>query len=397
MSTPLDGIKILDMTHFQSGPSATQMLAWLGAEVIKIEEPIIGDKSRIEMSEDEDDSFYFRVFNSNKKSICIDIKSSLGSDIFKKLVNISDVLVENFAPGHMDKLGLNYDVLKLINPRLIYASIKGYGSNGINSKYKSFEGVAQASSGVMGTNGETDKEPQIVSAGVSDSGSGLHCVIGVLSAIINRSKTDKGDFIDISMQDTSLNLNRMKMINTLKSDLPEPRIGNSLRGQPALFSCYPGGYYDYVYICIGGDSWESTLAIIDRSDLIFDKRFDTDTNRSIYFSEIKDIIQQWTMKHSKFEIMDIFNKTGIPCSALYSTLEIINDLHLKSREMIVEIDGFDKKNKYIQIGSPINMDSFKINISRHPNLGEHSIEILKNLLGFDDEYLNELRNLNIIN
>ena len=398
MSTPLEGIKVLDMTHFQSGPSATQLLAWLGADVIKIEEPIIGDKARIEMSTDNDeDSFYFRIFNSNKKSICIDIKSPIGLNILKKLIYASDVLVENFAPGYMEKLGLNYENLKIINPKIIYASIKGYGSNGINSKYKSFEGVAQAASGIMGTNGETNKEPQIVSAGVSDSGSGLHCVIGILSALINRSKTHKGDFIDISMQDTSLNLNRMKMINTLNSDIPEPRIGNILRGQPSLFSCYPGGYYDYVYICIGGESWESILAIIGRSDLIFDKRFDSELSRTKHFLEIKNVIEEWTIKHSKFEIMDTFNNAGIPCSAVYSTNEIINDIHLKSRKMIVDVDSSNINNTYKQIGSPINMDSFKMNITRHPGLGEHSAELLKEILGFDDEYISKLRNLNIIN
>ena len=398
MSTPLEGIKILDMTHFQSGPSATQLLAWLGAEVIKIEEPLIGDKARIEMSTDSDeDSFYFRIFNSNKKSICLDIKSSLGLNIFKKLIKISDVIVENFAPGYMDKLGLDYKNLKKINPKIIYASIKGYGSKGINSKYKSFEGVAQAASGIMSTNGEPNNEPQIVSAGVSASGSGLNCVIGILTAIINRSKTQKGDFIDISMQDASLNLNRMKMINTLSSGTPEPRIGNILRGQPSLFACYPGGYYDYIYICIGGESWESILAIIDRSDLILDEKFSSESSRKKHFNEIKKIIEKWTMKYSKFQIMDIFNNAGIPCSAVYSTHEITNDVHLISREMIVDINSSNTKTNYKQIGSPINMDSFNIKIKKHPLLGEHSEELLKELLGFDEKYISELRNLNIIN
>ena len=297
MSIPLEGINILDMTHFQAGPSATQLLAWLGANVIKIEEPLIGDKARIEMSDDDsEDSFYFKLFNSNKKSICLDIKSSLGQKIFKELVSKCDVLVENFAPGYMKKFGIDYENLKNINPKLIYASIKGYGSKGENSDFKSFEGVAQASSGIMGTNGEPNGDPLIVSAGVSDSGSGLHCVIGILSAIINRSKTNEGDFIDISMQDSSLNLNRMKMINTLKSNLPEPRIGNLLRGQPSIFKCHPDGYYDYVYICIGGESWHTFLAIIGRSDLIFDLRFDSESSRKNYFSEIKDIIEKKALK-----------------------------------------------------------------------------------------------------
>ncbi len=398
MSIPLEGINILDMTHFQAGPSATQLLAWLGANVIKIEEPLIGDQARIEMSDDDcEDSFYFKLFNSNKKSICLDIKSSLGQKIFKDLVSKCDVLVENFAPGYMKKFGIDYENLKNINPKLIYASIKGYGSKGENSDFKSFEGVAQASSGIMGTNGEPNGDPLIVSAGVSDSGSGLHCVIGILSAIINRSKTNEGDFIDISMQDSSLNLNRMKMINTLKSNLPEPRIGNLLRGQPSIFKCHPDGYYDYVYICIGGESWHTFLAIIGRSDLIFDLRFDSESSRKNYFSEIKDIIEEWTRKHNKFEIMDILNKAGIPCSAVYSTYEIINDTHLKSRNMVLNIDSDDNKSSYIQIGSPINMNSFDMKVTRYPDLGENTIEILKEILGFDDEYIKKIKDLNIIN
>ena len=384
MSSPLDGIRILDLTQVQAGPSCTQLLAWLGADVIKIEEPGVGDRTRHEMAHDTDvDSFYFLVFNANKRSVCLNLKSEEGRAIFKLLVRVSDVVIENFGPGGMERFGLGYPDVREMNPRIVYATIKGFGTYGPYAGFKCFENVAQAMGGAMSANGESGGPPLFVSAGVGDSGSGLHCAIGILAALRQRDQTGLGDFVEISMQDAVVNLTRIRMIETLATDEPMARAGNRVWGAPSVvYPCHPGGPDDYVTIYIGGDAWDSLLAICGRADLIGDERYSTADARSERQDEVEAIVSAWTSTKLKHDVMTDLTDLGIPCAAVLDTREILDDPHLKAREMVVDVDD-PNRGTYQAFGCPIKISSNTVAVRPPPLLGEHSVEVLSTILDIE--------------
>ena len=391
MSHPLEDVRILDLTQVQAGPSSTQLLAWLGADVIKVEEPGVGDRTRTEMAHRPDaDSFYFLVFNANKRSVCINLKTDEGRDILKRLASESDVVVENYGPGRMESFGLSYDDLRAVNPKIIYASIKGFGTYGPYADFKSFENIAQATSGAMSTNGEAGGPPLFISAGVGDSGSGLHCAIGVLAALHRRDRTGLGEYVEVSMQDAVVNLTRIRMIETLGSDKPVARAGNRSWGGPSIvYPCHPGGPDDYVSVYIGGDAWESLLAIIGRSDLIGDERFATKEARDERAEEVESMIGLWTSSRTKHEVMTTLTEVGIPCGAVLDTCEVLEDPHLLAREMVVAVDD-PERGRYPALGCPIKMASNTVTVTPPPLLGEHTREVLSGMLGLGAEELTQL-------
>ena len=367
---PLDDIRVIDLTQVQAGPSSTQLLAWLGADVIKIEEPRVGDRTRAEMAHRPDmDSFYFLVFNANKRSVSLNLKTEEGQSILKRLVAESDVVMENYAPGRMESFGLGYDTLKEVNPRIVYASIKGFGNFGPHAEYKSFEPIAQATSGAMSTNGEAEGQPLFNSAGVGDSGSGLHCAIGVLAALHRRDRTGLGEYLEVSMQDAVVNLTRIRMIETLASGKPVVRSGNRTWGAPStVYRCRPGGPNDYVTIYLAGDAWDSLLAIVGRADLIGDARFATKEARDSRIEEVEAIIGGWTSTLSKQEVAAALTEVGIPCGAVLDTCEVLDDPHLKAREMVVQVDD-SERGPYPALGCPIKLSSNSVTVTPPPLLG----------------------------
>ena len=388
---PLNGVRILDLTQVQAGPSCTQLLAWLGADVIKIEEPGKGDRTRWEMAGNENiDSFYFLVFNANKKSMTLNLKNREGISIFKKLLEISDVVIENYAPGRMEEFGLSKNYLNEKYPHVVYASIKGFGNSGPNSNLKSYEHVAQAAGGAMSTNGFNEGPPLFTSTGIGDSGSGLHCAIGILSALRQRDLCGEAPSVDISMQDAVLNLLRVRFVETFNDGQAVKRSGNSVWDSPkCVFPCRPNGPNDYVTMVITGDAWESLLALSGNSNLIGNKNYETEDSRKEHADEIYEIIAAWTKTHSKNEIMEILSDLGIPCSPVKDTVELLNDEHLSERQMIVNLNDPDR-GEYKAIGCPIKVGDSEIDITPPPLLGQNTEEVLTELLGIE---LNQIKSL----
>jgi formyl-CoA transferase len=381
---PLGGVRILDLTQVQAGPSCTQLLAWLGADVIKIEEPGKGDRTRWEMADRPGvDSFYYLVFNANKRGITLNLKSDEGVALFKRLAAESDVVVENYAPGRMESFGLGPEVLAEQFPRLVVASIKGFGSYGPDSHLKSYENVAQAAGGAMSTNGFGDRAPVFTSAGVGDSGSGLHCAIGILAALRQRDQTGIAPKVEVSMQDAVLNLMRVRFVETLPTGEPVLRSGNRVWGGPDLvFPCLGGGPNDYVSMVIGGDAWDSLLAVAGRADLIGDERYMTDGFRPERPDEVGEIISAWTKTLTKHEVMATLAELGIPCSAVRDTAELMTDPQLRAREMMVEVSDA-VRGDFTAIGCPIKIDGNAIEVTAPPLLSQHTDEVLGEVLGID--------------
>ena len=394
---PLDGVRILDLTQIQAGPSCTQLLAWLGADVIKIEEPGKGDRTRWEMANKENvDSFYFLVFNSNKSSVTLNLKNEEGISIFNKLLEISDVVIENYAPGRMEEFGLSKEYISKNHPHVVYASIKGFGNDGPNSTLKSYEHVAQAAAGAMSTNGFNEGPPLFTSTGIGDSGSGLHCAIGILAALRQRDLSGQAPSVDISMQDAILNLLRVRFVETFMDGQPVKRSGNSVWGSPkSVFPCKPYGSNDYVTMVITGDAWESILALSGNSDLIGNKLYDSEISRKKQADQVYKIVSEWTKKHTKNEIMDILSDLEIPCSPIKDTVELLNDDHLNKREMVIDVND-PARGSYKAIGCPIKVGNSKINITPPPLLGENTEQILEDLLGFNESKIKSLKKNGII-
>ena len=397
MSAPLEGVRILDLTQVQAGPSCTQLLAWLGADVIKVEEPGVGDRTRHERATEPGlDSFYYLVFNSNKRSLTLNLKSEEGCDIFRRLVGMSDVVVENYGPGRMERFGLGYDALQEANPRIVYATIKGFGTYGPNADIKSFEHIAQAMGGAMSANGEAGGEPIFVAPGVGDSGTGLHCAIGILAALRQRDNTGQSQWVEVSMQDAVVNLMRIRMLDTLADGKPLARSGNRIWGAPSMiFPCHPGGPDDYIGLVLSGDSWDTILAVAGRAELIGDERYATHEARCEHAGEVEAIISGWTSTITKREAMEMLVPLGVACGMVQDTAEVLDDKHLKAREMVVRMED-EARGEYPVLGNPIKIASNDVDIEPPPLLGEHAGEVLESLLGLDGSEVARLRDGGVI-
>ena len=392
MPGPLEGIRIVDLTQVQAGPSCTQLFAFLGADVIKIEEPGVGDRTRREMSiRDDVDSFYFIVFNANKRGITLNLKTDAGRDILLKLVEKADIVVENYGPGQMERFDLGYDVLKSANPRIVYCTIKGFGSYGPNAHVKSFEHIAQAMGGAISAQGEPGRQPTFVAPGVGDSGTGLHAGIGMLAALRARDATGQPQRVEVSMQDGVVNLMRARMIDTFNSGLPAERKGNApWGGPPLIYPCKPGGADDYIAIVLAGDSWDTILALADRADLIGDQRYATPEARAERPGEVEEIVSAWTRTITKQEAMQTMTELGIAAGSVQDTYEVLQDPHLKAREMVIDMRD-PARGDYQIIGCPIKVDGNDTQATPPPLLGEHTEEALTSLLGMTPEEVSDLR------
>ena len=332
MTSALDGIRIIDMTHNQAGPACTQVLAWLGAEVIKLEAPEKGDVARANMADDRGESLFFLVLNANKRSLTLNLKTDGGKALFKKLTARSDVLVENFSPGALDRLGLGYGVLKEINPRLVYATVKGFGTYGPYSGFKSFEPIAQAMGGAMCVTGWPDGPPTLLWPAIGDSGTGMHLAIGILAALQQRHRTGRGQHVEVSMQDAVANLLRISLRDHQRLGGVQPRTGNQL---PATSSagpcrdrptpCAPGGPNDYVFIFAQARMWPALVEVLDVEELRSDPRFATLEARWENRGALNPIIEGWTRQRTKHEVMRLLGAAGVPCGACQDTAEVLAD------------------------------------------------------------------------
>ena len=397
MSQALEGIRVIDFTHDQAGPSCTQMLAWLGADVIKIERPPHGDRARRlwNMDNPELDSFFFLLLNSNKRSTVIDLKTEEGREIARRLVCDGDVVAENLGPGVMERLGLGYEAVKELNPRAIYASVKGFGSYGPYSGYKCFEPVAQATSGAMSVTGEAGGAPMVNGANIGDSGTGMHLTIAILAALVQRQSTGRGQLVEVAMQEAVLNLTRVKYTQTLATGQPLARTGNrsATGGWSDLLRCSGDGSNDYVYMIIPPDNpemFEAMIEVIGCPDLRSDARFATPAARARNGAALTGEIERWTTQRQKREVMKAFASRGIVCGAVLDTAEVLADPHLRERETIFDLNH-PTRGRFSVIGCPVRLSDSPVTARRAPLKGEHTEDVLRTLAGYTPEEIHQLR------
>jgi formyl-CoA transferase len=392
MSQALTGIRVVDLTNNQAGPSCGQMLAWLGADVIKVEEPGRGDVARYSQQDRPGaDALFFLAFNSNKRSLTLNLKRAGGQEVFRALLKTADVLLENFGPGVIERLGFGYPAVREINPRLVYASIKGFGSYGPYRDYKSYEPIAQAMGGAMSVTGFPDGPPTFTWPSIGDSGTGMHCVIGILAALMQRHATGQGQQVEVSMQDAVVNLIRVSLRDHQRYGRVMERAGNQLgAGVPGTtYRCHPGGPNDYVFIFVQQQMWHPLLRAIGREDLVGDLRYETPEARWRNRAEVNALVEDWTSKRPKREAMEILAGAGVPCGACLDTGEVLTDPHLLARDMIVELDH-PVRGPFLTVGNPIKLSESPTTITPSPLLGQHRTEILEEL-GYSPEEIDKLR------
>jgi formyl-CoA transferase len=398
MGKALEGLRILDLTQYEAGTSCTQILAWLGAEVLKIEPPG-GEPGRRTIADRPDmDAYYFLLLNANKKSITLDLKHERGRAIFEKMLPQADVVVENFAPGTMERLGLGYAALRRVNPRVVYASLKGFGGRGPYSGYKSFEFIAQAMGGVMSLTGDPDGPPMLCGASLGDTGSGLNCAIGILAALVQRQATGVGQQVEVAQQDAVVNLMRIRFYDHYANARPVTRQANQVRGTAPcnLYRCHPGGPNDYVYIfCPTPAMWRALARIVGRPEYGDDPRFATSQERFRHANEIDPVIEAWTRTRTKHEAMEILAGAGVPCGAVLDTGEVLSNRHLTERGMIATVEH-PQRGRLPMPGNPIHLSDSSVPVTAAPLLGAHSAEVYAGLLGYTEQDLAALKREGVI-
>jgi formyl-CoA transferase len=398
----LTGVRILDFTHVQSGPTCTQLLAWMGADVIKIERPGVGDITRGQLRDVPGaDSLYFTMLNHNKRSITVDSKHPRGKEIIERLIKACDVLVENFAPGALDRMGFTWERIHKLNPRMVVASVKGFGP-GPYEDCKVYENVAQCAGGSASTTGFRDGPPLVTGAQIGDSGTGLHLALGIVCALYQRNRTGRGQKVLAAMQDGVLNLCRVKLRDQQrieKGPLKEysqygegipfgkavPRAGNdSGGGQPGWILKCKGWETDpdaYIYFITQAPVWGAICDLIGKPEWKTDPEYATPPARLPKLKAIFSTIEQWTMTKTKFEVMEICNKVDIPVGPILSMKEIAEEPSLRKTGTVVEVDH-PTRGKYLSVGNPIKLSDSISEVKRSPLLGEHTDEVLAKVLGY---------------
>ncbi|WP_462370088.1 formyl-CoA transferase [Oxalobacter formigenes] len=409
-SKALSGVRILDMTHVQAGPTSSQLLAWMGADVIKFENPT-GDITRKQLRHDpEKDSLYFTMLNSNKRSIIANMKSKAGCEVFEALLKKCDVIMENFGPGVLERFGYSWEKIHEINPSIIYATIKGFGSSGPYSDYKAYEPIAQAMGGSMSTTGFPENAPTITGAQIGDTGTGLHLAIGICAALYHRTHNGgKGQQVEAAMQESVMNLCRVKFrdqgrLMGGKGALPEysrptlgltavPRAGNDSGGGQLgnCIPCKPFGANDYCYLVVQEANWPIVARAIGDESLVTDERFATLAERRKNQTELWKMIADVAKNYTKTEFTAFCNEKNIPCGPVLSTEELMTDPHVLHREMIVKVEGHPQGD-YYTVGMPVKLSDGNVDkITPAPMLGEHTEEVLRDVCGMSDAKIAELR------
>jgi formyl-CoA transferase len=400
MTKPLDGIRIIDFTHVQAGPACTQLLAWYGADVIKVERPGAGDVTRSQLRDIPGaDALYFTMLNGNKRSLTLDTKTQEGKEVLEKMIKTSDVMVENFGPGALDRMGFSWKRIQELNPKMIMASVKGFSDGHSYEDLKVYENVAQCAGGAASTTGFWDGPPTVSAAALGDSNTGMHLAIGILTALMQRAKTGKGQKVSCSMQDAVLNLCRVKLRDQQRLDkigyleeYPQyphgtfsdvvPRGGNAGGGgQPGWVLKCKGWETDpnaYIYFTIQGHAWEPITRAIGKPEWATDPVYMTAEARQDKIFDIFATIEEWLKDKTKYEAVDILRKFDIPCAPVLSMKELAASPDLRKSGSIVEVDH-KVRGKYLTIGSPIKFSDLEIEVGPSPVLGEHTDEVLTDL------------------
>jgi len=399
----LSGVRIVDLSQFEAGPSCTESLAWLGAEVVKIEPPGKGEQSRRAFARPTNaDSWYFLQFNANKKSVTLDLKSDEGMELVKKLIAEADVFIENMAPGTIERLGLGYDTVRELNPKIIYAQVKGFGEGTPYSGYLSFDPIAQAFGGIMSVSGESGSRPVKPGPGLGDTGTGMLLAISILGALYQAKGTGKGQRIQVAMEDACKHYIRLAWAFTAGNNEACGRYGpKALGGRTApqgVFKCKGGGSNDYVYIMCHaavGNHWDRLLDVIGRGELHGDPRYDTPKARYENEKEVNAIVEAWTSQHDKYDVMKAVGDAGVPCSAVRDTLEMYEDADLVRRG-IMQVADHPEHGEIKMVGWPVRHDGHTPQLKPAPLLGQHNDDVLGGWLGMSAGDLASLRGKGVI-
>ena len=399
----LAGVRVIDLTQFEAGTSCTESLAWLGADVIKVEPPGKGDQGR-QLAPDAPgaDSYYFMLLNANKRSVTLNLKEERGKEILRELIKQGDVFVENFAPGAIERLGFGYEQVRAINPRIIYAQVKGFAQEGPYGKFLSFDMIAQAAGGAFAITGERDGPPVKPGPNAGDTGTGLHLALGITAALYQRQSTGEGQRIEVAMQEAVINYCRVSYAPYLASGTPPRRNGalgsNANRAPSGIFPCKGGGENDWCYIHptrAGNQSWERLLNVIGREDLLDDPRFATAQSRFEHCDEVNAVVSEWTRQRDKREVMELIGAAGVPAGAVFDHDDLANDPFLRERGMFVEIEH-PARGPFVTPGWPVKMSRSEVPLTPSPLLGQHNEEVLGELLGYSAEQVATLREQQVL-
>lgn len=396
VGTALAGLKVVDLTQSEAGTSCTETLAWLGADVVKIEPPS-GESGRYASTERRGlDSYYFIVMNANKRSVVCDLKSERGKELLRKLIVKGDVMIENMSPGGIERLGFGYDVVRQLNPRIIYAQIKGFAPDGPCADYLSFDMIAQSVGGAMAVTGVKGGPPLRPGTHVGDTGAGLHCAIGILAALQQRHLTGRGQRVEVSMQDAVINFTRIAFAGQMMRGKPVERTGNhSALGASApseLYPCKPGGPNDYVFIYTSrGDNrhWQRLLKVIGREDLADDARFSSPEARNRNVTQVDALLSAWCRERTKIEAMDTLQRAGVPAGAVLDTQELSADPYLRRRGMFETIEH-PLRGAVTLPGFPVKLSESRVPLRTSPALGQHTEEVLSEWLGLSLQEIKDL-------
>ena len=394
----LSGIKVIDLTQFEAGTSCTQMLAWLGADVIKVEPPVTGEQGRGAAG----GSYYFLVLNANKRSVTINLKSEKGREILRDLIRQGDIFIENFGPGAIERLGFGYDVIRELNPRMIYAQIKGFAQDGPYKNYLAFDMIAQATGGSMSVTGFPGNRPVKPGVNVGDTGAGLHCCIGILAALHQRQTTGEGQRIQISMQECVTNFGRIAYAAQATFKKPAPRTGNqsilTSTAPSEAYACKGGGPNDYCYIYAtraGNHHWDRLLKLMDREDLKTDERFSTPEMRAKNHKDVDVIVGAWAAKYDKREMMKMIGDVGVPVGAVFDTMELTSDPVMLRRQTMLQFKAPNGED-FTMPGNPIKMSASNVEPRVAPPLGSANEEVYGEMLGLTAEDLALLQKEKVI-
>lgn len=403
----LTGMRVVDLSQFEAGPSCTEVLAWMGAEVVKVENPKGGDplRGRSTGGEPEDDVYHFHQFlqyNANKRSVSIDLKNPEGLAIVKDMLRVADVVIENFAPGAIERLGLDYETVRALNPHIIYCRIKGFGTGSKFEQNLSFDMIAQACGGLMSITGEDDGPPCKPGASLADTGTGMLMAISILGAYVRRFRTGAGELLEVAMQDAILHYIRNAFTYMEASGAAAPRAGSRIfgGGNPpnGAYRCKGGGPNDYVYIYTSfanPEHWERLLRLMGRDDLLTDSRYNTNEARAARRAEVDTIVSEWTIKYDKLQAMDMLGSAKIPAGAVMDTAELANDKSFEERGIRQTIQH-PKAGAYTMSGWPVRFGGSTLPVTAAPLLGQHNDEVLKGWLKLDASKLDMLRRERVI-
>ncbi len=399
----LAGVRVLDLTQFEAGTSTTEALAWLGADVIKVEPPVTGEQGRSASTDQAGvDSFYFILLNANKRSVTLNLKDARGKEMLQRMVPQADIFIENYGPGVIERLGFSYETVRALNKRIIYAQVKGFGTGSSYESFLSFDMIGQATGGVMSITGEPGARPLKPGPTLGDTGTGLHCAVGVLAALYQREATGEGQRVQVAMQEAMVNYCRIAYAKQNATGEACPRTGNQVvlgtTAPSEAYRCKGDGPNDYCYVYstrANNIHWERLLRVIGREDALADQRFCTPRARANHVDAVNDIVAPWLARHTKYEAMEILGRAGVPAGAVMDTMELSQDAYLNQREVFVTVDH-PVRGALTMPGWPVKMSASHVRMAAAPLLGADNAEVFGEWLGLGAEDLTPLRDDGVI-